>query len=185
MRLIRVIILITVFIFGCTVIFTAKIKIYVFDQLYYKKIIRFVKTPFDRPEITIIIQYLERKTFINDYRRFLFLIRNAIPLSATRIFKIIIYMDARNRIIQTRQFLIKSLIFRKFIERNATDIIIRYNIFTFKMDKIKIYAKFSKPDFKFRIIFSILFLGIGINIPNVERVMQYGALILNDPVNLW
>jgi superfamily II DNA/RNA helicase len=51
---------------------------------------------------------------------------------------------------------------------------------TAEFDKKRVYDEFRKPDSKIRIILSTESLGLGVDIPDIYRVVQYSFPLLHD-----
>lgn len=133
-----------------------------------------VRTSVDRPEISLVIQPLMRG-YMKDYRRLHFLLEAATPTTVASIPKTIIYVDSKPQLIKARWTLLKHLRdacgFSKLYSRK---VIRRYDADVRDADKDLIFSDFANEHTDCRIAFVTVSLGMGMDLPDVVRVVQFG-----------
>lgn len=178
--------------FGCTATLTNEAEAFVLgcggfrEQGPNTHQLRIIRTPIDRPDISIVVQCLERKTLRNDYRRLFFLLDGMQPGGLlSDIPKTIIYIDSRRELAKARHALVKHLEAKGVVAATATSAMVVYHSLTPAVDQRLIYDKFRRTDSPIRIILATVALGMGMDIPDVKRVVQFRAVTSMDLADLW
>ncbi|KAK4232675.1 hypothetical protein C8A03DRAFT_39742, partial [Achaetomium macrosporum] len=100
--------------------------------------------------------------------------------------KTIIYVDSKPQLIAARYTLIRHL--RKkygILKTLGRKVIRRYDADIRSADKDMIYAEFAKPDTECRIVIATVSLGMGMDLPDVERVVQFGLPPAPSLSDIW
>ncbi|KAK3360955.1 hypothetical protein B0T24DRAFT_653029 [Lasiosphaeria ovina] len=135
--------------------------------------LKIIRTSIDCLEISIAVQPLLRGS-IRDYRRLHFLIRGATTAIVQNIPKTIVYLDSKPQLIAARYTLLRYLKRQCGFSKS----------FARKADKDIIFKDFaSKTDC--RIILATVSLGMGMDIPDVERVVQFGLPPSPSLADIW
>lgn len=135
--------------------------------------LKIIRTSVDRPEISIIVQPLVRG-YINDYRRLHYLLADATTARVRDIPKTIIYIDSKPRLIEARWSLCKFAQEQcGFSKEFARKVIQRFDADVRDTDKDIIFNNLATHT-DCRIVLATVSLGLGMDIPDVIRVVQFG-----------
>ncbi|KAI1818929.1 P-loop containing nucleoside triphosphate hydrolase protein [Xylaria intraflava] len=147
--------------------------------------LKVIRTSVDRPDISVVVQPLLRG-FIRDHRRLEFLLENADPANSESLEKTIIYVDSKAMLQAVRHHLIQYLVKQKgFALPEAKDSVVRYDADVRAADKERIYAGFSQRGSRSRVAVVTIAFGMGLHIPDVRIVVQYGLPIEPSVTDLW
>ena len=175
----------TVPILACSATMDASTLKKVIQTAGFKPDVRIIRTSIDRPEISYIVQQLEPRT-ISRFTGLYFALDGAIDSNKNptplNIVKTVIFIDSRANIQKAMQ-LMRSWLNQKcpqYTAEIATKVIQPYFSTTSKHDKERIYQEFRKEDSTIRIVIATESLALGIDVPNVKRVIQYRFPIIAD-----
>lgn len=151
------------------------------------------RTSIDRPEILIRCGYIPRKSKFSALR-FLFSAEGTSHREAAfaphQIPKTVVFFDsktdAHEALQECRRWLEKSE-FHQYSSTLAKETIKVFHRNTAKSDKETIISTFQRPGVEstLRVIFATEALGIGVNLPDIRRVVQYGIPKGSEPAILW
>ncbi|KAK4233871.1 P-loop containing nucleoside triphosphate hydrolase protein [Achaetomium macrosporum] len=161
--------------FGCTATLDKDNQEFIFKHAGFDPTrLKIIRASVDRPEISIVVQPLLRGS-LRDHRRLQFLLEGFTPETVRQIPKTIIYLDSKPQLIAARYTLIKYMR-RKcgFTKSFARKVIRRYDADVSQTDKDIIFRDFASTDTDCRVIIATVSLGMGMDIPDVERVVQFG-----------
>jgi superfamily II DNA helicase RecQ len=172
--------------FGCTATLDRENQAYILHQVGFSTArTRFIRTSIDRPEITIVMQPL-LSGHINDFRRLFFLVENATPQTKRDIPKTIIYIDNKPRLTAARYLVIQHLIKDLgFSASQARKLVRRYDSSIRQTDQDIIFKDFASPDGECRIMMATISLGMGMDIPDVDRVVQFAIPLDPSISDIW
>lgn len=166
----------TVPFFGCTATLDRDSQAFIIEKAGFNQSrFKIIRTSVDRPEISIVLQPLLRGC-LRDYRRLEFLISDdATPDTTMLVKKTIVYVDNKSQLAAARYTLIRHLMsICGFTKSQARALVKRYDADVRPVDKDLIFSDFSREDGQCRIIVATVSLGMGMDIPDVERVVQFG-----------
>ena len=174
--------------FGCTATLDKQNQSYILEHAGFDLAnLKIIRTSVDRPEISLIVQPLLRGA-LRDHRRLIFLLdtgTSITPQAICSIPKTIIYLDSKPQLIEASHVLTKHLT-RKGLSKNfARKVIRRDDADVRDTDKDIIWKDFSKKDTNCRIILATVSLGMGMDVPDVERVVQFGLPPTPSLSDLW
>ncbi|KAK4233757.1 P-loop containing nucleoside triphosphate hydrolase protein [Achaetomium macrosporum] len=161
--------------FGCTATLDRDNQNYILEKAGFEPSkLKIIRTSVDRPEISIVVQPLLRGA-LRDHRRLHFLLEGATAQTIRKIPKTIIYVDSKPQLIAARYTLIRYLRKRCGILKTlGRKVVRRYDADVRPVDKDMIYKEFADHDTDCRIIVATVSLGMGMDLPDVERVVQFG-----------
>jgi superfamily II DNA helicase RecQ len=177
--------------FGCTATLNKEAEEFVVRKAGFRRIgnftgaLRLIRTSVDRPDISIIVQPLEKGATRHDYRRLEFLFHGLKKDAPESIDKTIVYIDSKAQLHRARNHLVKYIRNLGYSTRQASLIIRRYDADTCPDDQKRLYDDFRGPRSECRVILATVSLGMGMDIPDVMRVVQYGQLLSRDLADLW
>ena len=99
--------------------------------------------------------------------------------------KTIVFLDGRNQIKAAAHYLKQELCRMGYSTMQANQIIEVYTSHVAEHDKSRIYEEFSRPTSNIRIVIATTALGLGMNILDVELVVQHGFPISDEIDDLW
>ena len=147
-----------------------------------------IRTSVDRPEVSIIIEQMEQNTK-GSYNSLYFLLDQAITedgqLSPECIEKTIVFIDSKLNIQEAAFKLRQWLIAKGYSLQDAMKIVRIYHANVADADKKCISAIFHTEDSQIRIIIATEALGLGIDLSDVKRVVQYGSPVELAMEVLW
>ncbi|KAI1818986.1 hypothetical protein F4861DRAFT_544392 [Xylaria intraflava] len=147
--------------------------------------LKVIRTSVDRPDISVVVQPLLRG-FIRDHRRLEFLLEKADPANVESLDKTITYVDSKAMLQAVRHHLIQYLVTQRgFARREAKHNIVRYDADVRTADKERIYGEFSRVGSRSRVAIVTIAFGMGLHIPDVRTVVQYGLPIEPSVTDLW
>lgn len=174
--------------FGCTATLTAEAEEFVLHAAGFRPIgrdigqLEVIRTPVDRPTISIVVQCLERGA-LKDYRRLSFLLDK--KPGQDQILKTIVYIDSKKALIDARHYLMKALCSKGEDHDMVSRIISRYDADVRPCDQQRLYDEFRREDSTCRSMLATVSLGMGMDIPDVKRVVQFGTIKSGDMADLW
>lgn len=187
--------------FGCTATLDKETEPFVIESAGFRALtaddaspeakaqgLKIIRTDLDRPDITLRVEQLPAGK-LSDFRSMWFAVKDAskdgVPTPAA-IPKTIIFMDSRTSIrratFQLREFLKKHHGYNKALFNQTVEM---YTSRTAKWDKDRIVSEFQKEDSHFRIIVATTALGLGVDLPDVDVVIQWGIPPSLDLCDLW
>lgn len=98
-------------------------------------------------------------------------------LTPQNIPKTILFVDGRTKVTNVVQAMIDQLVLMGYSVPLASNTVEGFHSFTPAHDKDRILDEFRKPDSEVRILVATTAVGLGMNLPDVERVVVYGLLI--------
>ena len=144
-----------------------------------------IRTSIDRPEISIVVQPLLRGS-IHDYRRLQFLVEGSTAVNVRDVPKTIIYLDNKTACLRARCTLLRYLRRKCGFEKGfARKVVRRFDADVRPADKEIIFKDFANVDTDCRIIVATVSLGMGMDIPDVERVVQFGIPPSTSIADIW
>ncbi|KAI1818905.1 P-loop containing nucleoside triphosphate hydrolase protein [Xylaria intraflava] len=171
--------------FGCTATLERDHQSFILEHAGFDlSALEIIRTSVDRPEISLVVQPLLRG-FIRDRRRLEFLLENADPQRVKDIPKTIIYVDSKAMLQAVRHHLIQYLKGKGFSTQLAKQTVTRYDADVRPADKERIYSEFSRPDTLMRVALVTIAFGMGLHLPDVRRVVQYGLPIEPSIADIW
>ena len=168
------------------------------DAQYQTEIIR---TSIDRSDIGIGMFPIPRGK-LESYESLYFLLDTSTDdcgvARPQQIPKTVIFIDGRKKVQKAAAYLQSMLVAktkdgngdRYSADPNSGALSVRsvVDIFTSrvaKYDRNRLYTEFKKPDSATRIIVATTSLGMGVNVPDIERVVLWKFPIGNDPADHW
>jgi len=122
----------------------------------------------------MVFQPLVRKS-IGDFRRLFFLLGDVRENTLFILPKTIIYFDSKGKLIVARYLLIKELVTKHgFTKERARKIVRRFDADVRAADQDILFDDFAREDGECRIMLATVSLGMGMDLPDVERVVQFG-----------
>ena len=135
------------------------------------------RTTIDRPEISLVVQQI-RKNKRSTYEDLFFTVEKAaVDGNVANIPKTVIYLDSVNEISVLAERLrewIRTSTDGYQIRVNADSAVETYYSNLNEFDKQRIYEEFRKEDSQIRIIVATESLGLGVDLDDIEVVVQYG-----------
>lgn len=177
--------------FGCTATLSKEAQDFVMKRAGFRKEglfqgdLLFIRATINRPNIAIIMQPLEKGSIRKDFRRLDFLLSGLTNEAPHEIDKTIVFIDSKRKLIAARHYLISRAMKLNLTRSQARRLIKRYDADTQQEDQQQIYDEFSGDTSPCRIMLATVALGMGMDIRNVKRVIQYGPLTSGDPMDLW
>jgi superfamily II DNA helicase RecQ len=164
--------------FGCTATLDKDNERFILDSTGFDGSLKIIRTSVDRPEISLVWQPLLRR-HVTDFRRLLFLLDpNDGSLEIT---KTIVYVDSKPGVIALRRTLMRHLMEKERYSRiQARETIRRFDADVRKEDKDRIFEEFSQRGSTCRVLITTLAFGMGMNIPDVRRVVQWNVVNKKD-----
>ncbi|KAI1097497.1 P-loop containing nucleoside triphosphate hydrolase protein [Jackrogersella minutella] len=141
----------------------------------------------DRPEIDIGVFPIPRG-FSTDWAQLNFLFPNdLLPNSRglALIPKTIIYIDSKAKTLAIREHLVKTLLDKGFLEDDVRGTIKFYTSSVPAGDQACIYNEFKNQGSRTRIVISTVALGLGMDIPDISRIVQWGFPTSLSIEDLW
>jgi hypothetical protein len=178
--------------FGCTATLTKEAEPFVRLQGGFRPResgtlgdLRIIRTPCDRPDTIIILQFLESGA-ATDFRRLEFVLLTPNDTVDPRaIQKTIIYIDNKTQLRSARKHLVGVMRAKGYTQVQAVTAIRQYDASTSVIDQTDIYTDFSQIGSKCRVILATVALGMGMDIPDVKRVVQYGAPVTGEVADIF
>ena len=148
-----------------------------------------IRTSIDRLDISICVFPIP-KGKINCYEQLHFLLDQAVEssdggLTPEKIPKTIVFVDGRRRIAAVSQYLKESLVQKGYSARLVNQMVGIYTSHVAKHDQDRIYNIFRSEQSDIRIMVATTALGMGMDIPDVDRVVQWNFPITDDVGDLW
>ena len=171
--------------FGCTATLDRNNQDFILKHAGFDlRRLKIIRTSVDRPEISIVVQPLVRG-YINDYRRLHYLLEDATVARVRDIPKTVIYIDSKPRLIEARWSLCKyAQETCGFSKEFARKVIQRYDADVRDADKDIIFNNLAS-DSDCRIVLATVSLGMGMDIPDIVRVIQFGLPKSPSLADLW
>jgi superfamily II DNA helicase RecQ len=165
--------------FGCSATLDQTTLNTVRNMTGFQTSCEFFRSSVDRPEIKLIVETIQPRTikrFTSLFFVLLYAMTDGLP-TPERIPKTVIFIDSRRDIQKCAENLrewLQKLSAGIIKNRDCRQIIQVYHSHTTLNDKNTIYDEFSKADSKIRIMVATESLGTGVDLSDVERVVQYG-----------
>jgi hypothetical protein len=100
--------------------------------------------------------------------------------------KTIVYVDNKAHLMKARWTIIKQLMmYNGFTKPQARKLIRRYDASIRQADQDQIFADFKDPDGSCRIVVATVSLGMGMDLPDVERIVQFGLPPSPNLSDIW
>ncbi|OTB18433.1 hypothetical protein K445DRAFT_9388 [Daldinia sp. EC12] len=187
-------------IFGCTAALSKEAQSYVLPALRFgahEGGLAFIRTAVERPNIpSIIVSPLPRDTVPGDFRRLHFLLGETLNSggggggsgssqnTAQAIEKTLVFIDDFNDLVKARYYLMSEAIKMGLTPSEAEKAIRRHDVHTAPGDRQRLLDDFAEEHSPCRILLSTVSLGTGLNIRNLNRVVQFGPLAKGDLAQL-
>lgn len=160
-----------------------------------------MRTSVDRPDVSICITPLP-KLKLTSWDVLWFLFANAFSdtkATPERIPKTIVFIDGRRKIHHASVWAMETLVrltasylpenqYSEHVSAGVLCVLDVVRIFTSNVsqyDRDATFHEFLKPTSKVRVVFATTTLGMGINIPDVDRVVTHDLPITNSVGDLW
>ncbi|KZZ93583.1 ATP-dependent DNA helicase [Ascosphaera apis ARSEF 7405] len=176
--------------FGCTATLTAETEKEIKNKAGFRaefeatRGLDVIKTSVNRPEISISIVKIKRNK-LSDFSPILFILNDAVdkPLGERDqgIPKTIIFADSYRVVNAVADYMINSLA-RQSIAPGAVSI---FTSRTSQYDKDLTYDEFCSNNSSIRIMVATTALGMGMDIPDVEVIIQWGLPTSKSIADLW
>ncbi|KAI1204054.1 P-loop containing nucleoside triphosphate hydrolase protein [Annulohypoxylon truncatum] len=176
--------------FGCTATLSKEAEDFVLSSAGFRRKgtgngeLYFVRATSDRHNISIVIQPLDKGCLAKDYRRLFFLISGMRRDAPEAIDKTIVFIDSKKKLIAARHYLLSEANKLGLPSGEAERVIQRYDADTRPEDQQRIYEDFSEENSPCRIMLATVALGMGMDIRNVKRVVQFGPLASGNLADL-
>ena len=193
--------------FGCSASLPEKAEQIVIQQAGFRRIgqgeyeTEVIRTTIDRQDIAIGVFPIPRG-MLSSFDIFYFLLDDSADCTGVatpnRIPKTIIFIDNRTAVQEAALYLQMALIAKttnsthqKYSVSSATreycvsKVVDEYTARVAKYDRQQRYKEFKKPDSATRIMVATTSLGMGVNVPDVERTVLWGFPPSNDPGDHW
>ncbi|KAI2465606.1 P-loop containing nucleoside triphosphate hydrolase protein [Annulohypoxylon bovei var. microspora] len=176
--------------FGCTATLSEEAEEFVLSKGGFRRQgpnngeLDFVRATSDRSNISIVIQPLEKGCLVKDYRRLSFLISGMRRDAPEAIDKTIIFMDSMKKLVAARHYLLSEAHKLGLSFDETERLIRRYDADTRPNDQQLIYADFLEENSPCRILFATVAFGMGMDIRDVKRVVQFGPIASGDLADL-
>lgn len=102
-----------------------------------------------------------------------------------RIPKTIVYIDSKGDLVRCRRFLVKVLLGMGYTHEEAAATVCKYDTDVRPTDQDRIYSSFRLESSRCRVILATIALGMGMDIPDVQRVVQFGEVRSKDVPDVW
>lgn len=147
--------------------------------------LQLIRTSVDRQEVCYIVEKIKPKK-VKSFEALYFILNDSVDNkdqpTPHRIPKTVVFIDSKHNIqralLQLRTWLCNKS--NLYSAEAARTIISSYFHNMAEYDKNKVYDEFRKPDSKIRIIISTESLGLGVDIPDIYRVVQYSFPLLHN-----
>lgn len=177
--------------FGCSATLTADTEREVKNKAGFRaeseptRGLEIIKTSVNRPEISLSVVKIKRNK-LSDFSPLLFLLNEAVDKSSPEdkvkaIPKTIIFADSYRVVNAVADYMINALS-RHGIAAEAVSI---FTSRTSQYDKDLTYAEFCSKDSTIRIMVATTALGMGMDIPDVEIVVQWNLPTSKSIADLW
>jgi superfamily II DNA/RNA helicase len=101
-------------------------------------------------------------------------------LTPQNIPKTILFIDGKTKVASVAQALIDELVLIGYSVSQASSMVEEFHSFTPSHNKDRVLDEFRKADSDIRILVATTAVGLGMNLPDIERVVVYGLLITMD-----
>ena len=163
------------------------------QNISFQSNVKIQRTSIDRPEILVRLGWIPKRTK-QQFTALRFLFCHPQPsesplLSPGDIPKTIVFLDSRTDTHKAYQACCDWLANAapRYNNRTIHDAVKVYHSNTAQFDKDSILAEFQKPGMEssIRVVLATEALGLGVNLPDVRRVVLYGLPISVDPAVFW
>jgi superfamily II DNA helicase RecQ len=151
----------------------------------FNKDLQLIRTSVDRPEVCYIVEKIEPKK-VRSFEALYFVLNDSVDDKGQptpyQIPKTVVFIDSKYNIqkalLQLRTWLRNKS--NSYSAQAVRTIISSYFHNMAEFDKKRVYDEFRKPDSKIRIILSTESLGLGVDISDIYRVVQYSLPLLHN-----
>src|SRR6266516_819393 len=178
--------------FACSATIDADTKEKVIAHVKFHPMVEILRTSIDRPDIKLIIDKIKPKT-IQSCDILYITLKDAVDSDKNptpfEIPKTIIFIDSKKRIRKAVNQLQKWILKMspKYTAKQLRRMVVGYHRSTSKHDQEKIYNELNKKgkESEIRIVVATESLGLGVDLSDIFRVVQYGFPIGKDLAILW
>ncbi|KAF1813104.1 P-loop containing nucleoside triphosphate hydrolase protein [Eremomyces bilateralis CBS 781.70] len=162
-----------------------------YEETHHELPLKIIRVSIDRPDISLNILPIERGKS-KAYQRLWFLVDHALehPTSRTeddlqRIPKTIIFVDGLQSVANISASLERYLFVQGFEPAMVRDAVGAYTSNTSRYDQDLLYDKIRSPCSSLRVVVATTALGMGMDIPDIMVVAQWGLPIGHDLGDIW